>query len=155
VISACLDVYRHAAETLGHAADGLGRHHAAGIPHAPLADRMGSLKPVLVKVGIGAGGEVSAPSFLECSPSLLKGFGNPIKPEAAMGYRVETAMPSPSLKTLGNTGSLPNPTDTDVAIEDLPAFLTTVLLAAVGESGRIIDRTGAREAARKSRSRKP
>ena len=57
-----------------------------------------------------------------------------------MRYRVETAMPSPSLKILGNTGSLPDPTDTDIAVIDVPAFLSAVLLAAAGEGvhGRII-----------------
>jgi hypothetical protein len=94
---------------------------------------MGSLKPVLVKVCISAAGQAFTPSFLERPTGLLKGLGNPIKPEATMGCRVKTAMPSPSLKILGNTGTLANPADTDIAIEDLPSFLMAILLASAGE----------------------
>jgi hypothetical protein len=90
VIVTRLDVDDHAAEALRHTGRGLRRHVAAGIPHPPLPRLVRTLETVLVKVGLCALGQVSAPG-------------------------VEAAMPSPLLEIFGNAGPLADPANTDIA----------------------------------------
>jgi len=52
-----------------------------------------------------------------------------------MGQREEAAGPAPLICVGGDTGSLTDRADADVAEEDLPAFVEGFLIAAAGEGG--------------------
>jgi hypothetical protein len=98
--------------------------------------------PVFVEVGLCAIGEKDPPGFLEVAARLVEAGRSAGRAVPWMAARIEATAPLPLISAERIARAEPDRTNVYVAIEDQPALLSGIRIAAAGEGGNALLKRG-------------
>jgi hypothetical protein len=90
---------------------------------------------MLLEVGLGQFRQESTPCRLEVGARLVEVGGRAVLALTPVRHRIEAAVPLPLIDMDGHAGADADRADMDVEIEDAPALLGGIWIAAAGEGG--------------------